>query len=544
MSKDTNPAASSAPLELDGNLRLHPQRLNIGQAELLTDALRLPFTDIEARLAQYVIGSSTQESAQLRKSIKHYLGRLNANPLIPLAFRMKVLNRFEHDLNLFDGEMTAAVLNAHKIAVEMVQKAAKNDSSYYPVLVDMVTSAIELALKLMLISLEKYHAPAVIATRQFFELAKLGLAVAAQLEHRQHVKVERLHTAICKFELLRLLDFYSKTTKQQQLTWKELQYHIGSLQAQLLRSGEIYEPLNDCRFMVSNLFRPNDAANVVAEPPDPLEYDCILIPVDMLFSRVSIAIERVLSILNSQELQKDLHTEEAILTTLVGGKAILKALSHSERRNNRTDDSQSRFVIEWNAVRAFNTLSGAGKVRTGALNSALEQKNSWQILDISTHGACIEQLHTQHLTDYVGKLIGLNLQQKQGKAYACVAWTEAVENRAFKLGFVRWARHSRGGELRLGIEFLRGRLQLVQGMILASSENMDLNRSWPIIITAAGSDSHTALFPDNRIYRNMTFALVKGERKAHYIVKQILHKGENYSLCEIRRAKVKGRSET
>ena len=36
--------------ELDSDLRLHPQRLELGKAELLTDALRLPFVDIERQL--------------------------------------------------------------------------------------------------------------------------------------------------------------------------------------------------------------------------------------------------------------------------------------------------------------------------------------------------------------------------------------------------------------------------------------------------------------------------------------------------------------
>jgi len=536
-----SPLTSSAPLELDDRLRLHPQQIHIGKAELLTDALTLPFNDIEGRLTRYISGSSPGESEQLRKSIKHYLGRLNANPLIPLSFRMKVLSRFEQDLNLFDGEMTAAVLNAHKIAVEMVQKAAQSNNAYYPMLVDMVSSAISLALKLLLISLEKYHAPAVIATRQFFELAKLGLSVAEVLDDQQ--KVERLHATICKFELLRLLDFYSKTVNEQHLIWKEVQYHIGSLQAHLCRQGQTQKPINAQRFLVTNLNRPNDAAKITDRLPDSLEYDCILIPVDTLFSRVSTAIEHIQTILSSQGQQHDLVTEEAMITTLVGGKAILKALHHSKRKDTRLACSQGQLCVEWNASRALNVFGAGIKENREAANSSLEQQQSWQILDISRNGVCIEKLQMQTPSDFVGKLIGLCFQD-QDDPHANITWSEKLGHRDFKLGFVRWSRIAKAGEQRLGIEFLQGRLQLLKGMILAGNENMDLNRSWPVLITAAGGDSHSAIFPDHRIYRNMIFALINNNRKVHYKVSRVIVKGPNYSLCEIKRAKVKGSAET
>ncbi|MDX8402707.1 MAG: hypothetical protein R8K47_08755, partial [Mariprofundaceae bacterium] len=139
--------------ELDTDLRLHPSRLELGKAELLTDALTLPFQDIEKRLAGYVAGTSTADTDLLRRSMKNYLARLNANPLIPLNFRLKVLNRFEQELELFDGEMTAAVLNAHKIGIELVQKEARSRPELLPVLADMVANAIELAVRLLRISL-------------------------------------------------------------------------------------------------------------------------------------------------------------------------------------------------------------------------------------------------------------------------------------------------------------------------------------------------------------------------------------------------------
>ena len=200
--EEENKLSDSVSLELDTDLRLHPQQLELGTAELLTDALLLPYGNIEKQLKQFAISASENEAEQLRKSMKNFLGRLNANPHIPLSFRMKVLNNFERELELFDGEMTTAVLNAHKIGVDLVQKAARDEPSYYKFLVDMISNAIELAVKLLLMSLEHYRAPAVITTRQLFELARLGLSVAGALDNKLQDKKHRLYKVICNYELL------------------------------------------------------------------------------------------------------------------------------------------------------------------------------------------------------------------------------------------------------------------------------------------------------------------------------------------------------
>ncbi|MDQ6978454.1 MAG: hypothetical protein Q9M75_10100, partial [Ghiorsea sp.] len=165
---------------LASDLRLHPQRLDLGQAEMLTDVLLNRFEDLEQRLNTYFSGSAA--GPELRKSMQAYLSRLNSNPLIPLHFRLKVLHRFEERLDLFDAEMTAAVLNAHKIGVDMVQKEALKDPEYYRILVDMVAHAINLAGSLMKDTLGSSHAPAVITVRQVFDLMRLGMVVMPELD--------------------------------------------------------------------------------------------------------------------------------------------------------------------------------------------------------------------------------------------------------------------------------------------------------------------------------------------------------------------------
>jgi len=359
-----SPATPSVSLELDTDLRLLPKQLNLGKAELLTDALTLPFTDIESRLGHYALSVSEEETQQLGRSIKKYLGRLNANPHIPLKFRLNVLNRFEQELDLFDAEMTAAVLNAHKIAVMLVQQEARHDSNYYPTLVDMIANAIELAVKLLLINLDQYRAPSVIVTRQFFDLARLGLDVSAMMgdpaqsktapSKTRPSKIARLHHALCKHEMIRKVDFFAHPRNRQEKILQELQCHIAVLTPHLCRSGDTPPDSKSLPFMLINLNRPNDPGRIITNMPKLFEYDCIIIPMDTLIARLDKAVRSVESVLQDQQMQKKtLHTEQALDNTLIGGKAILAALRSKQRCTNRIRYGEARIHINFDLPKAI-----------------------------------------------------------------------------------------------------------------------------------------------------------------------------------------------
>jgi hypothetical protein len=505
----------SVSLELDTDLRLHPQRLELGKAELLTDALILPYSNIEKQLAQFAISASQNEEEHLRKSMKNYLGRLNANPHIPLSFRMKVLNHFERELELFDGEMTTAVLNAHKIGVDLVQKAARDDPSYYKYLVDMVSNAIELAVKLLLISLEHYRAPAVITTRQFFELARLGLNVAGTLDRKLHAKQQRLYKAICDYELLRTLDFYDKTRIQQKKIWQELQSHISALQPKFYRDGERFSGMESQSFLVTNINRPNEPAEFLNSLPDPLNKTCIIIPMDAFMDRLYTALKRVESVLKNMDKQKiDLHTEEALQTTLIGGSAIISTLRREKQEDHSSSPSKAHIMLEWDADRAissaFSNVAGQSKTDT-------TDADAWSVISVSENGINMERMSSTPLPHYIGSLVGLK-------------WDPNTKQPA--LGFVCRFKEVKPGEQRIDIQFLRDKCQLTKAAIYSGSGELSAKRSWPILIKP-GTDSFTAIFPDPQISRKMVFSIFRDGKSAYFKVKKVISSGPNSSVCQM-----------
>lgn len=505
--------------ELDTDLRLHPQRLNLGKAELLTDAITLPFMDIEKRLAKYIMGVSPEEADILRRSMKDYLGRLNANPLIPLHFRLKVLGRFERELELFDAEMTAAVLNAHKIGVDMVQKAARSQPGYYRIVVDMAANAVELAAKLLRQGLEEYQAAAVIATRQVFDLSRLGLAVLPVLPEDAISERDRLERAVSSHELLRKLDFFGKSKTVQKVIWQELCNHIGILKPCFCHKGDASAELVGTSFLFTNFMRPHAAPEVTSKLPSQFTSDGIVIPMDEFIDRLVTAINRVETVLNNPDLQKqDLHTEEALHATITGGNAILESMHVKKRSHERQDYAGVRVIFEPKLNKAF-VESRTALVMNDYEYAPSERASvgAWSVIDISKGGACLERISFDPPEHGVGAIVGINWLPHKNEPM---------------LAFVRWFKEPKPGEQRIGLQFIREKYRLMKGAIIGGAEDDSIKgRAWPLLIKP-GRKELTIIFPDAHIMRGMAFIISDENKSAHFKVQSVVETGPNYTIAK------------
>ena len=513
----------SVSFELDTDLRLHPQRLELGKAELLTDAITLPFTNIEKRLARYIIGASPEETEILRRSMKDYLGRLNSNPLIPLHFRLKVLNRFERELELFDTEMTAAVLNAHKIGVEMVQKAARSQPDYYRIVVDMAANAVELAARLLRQGLEQYRVPAVIATRQVFVLSRLGLAVLPVLPENAASERDRLERAVASHELLRKLDFFGKPKAIQRIVWQELCNHIGVLKPGFCHKGDAPSGLTGTSFLFTSFMRPHAAPEVISALPSQFASDGIVIPIDEFIDRLVTAINRVETVLNNPDLQKhDLHTEEALHATITGGNAILQSMHARKRSHERQDYAGVRVIFESEPVKAF-VESHTALVMNEYEYAPSERANTtaWSVVDISRGGACLERVSFKPLENSVGSIVGTNWIPHKNEPM---------------LAFIRWFKEPKPGEQRIGLQFIREKYRLMKGVMVGaqmdqSEDDSITGRAWPILVKPRKKEL-TIIFPNPHIMRGMAFVISDESRNAHFKVRTVIETGPNYAIVK------------
>ncbi|MDX8411515.1 MAG: hypothetical protein R8K46_06585 [Mariprofundaceae bacterium] len=515
---DARKLLETVSFELDTNLRLHPQKLNLGKTELLTDAVTLPFVDIEKRLSSYVTSSSPQETEELRRGMKAYLARLNSNPLLPLHFRLKVLQRFQRELVLFDTELTAAILNAHKLAVEMVQKAAKTQTHLYRILVSMVADALEVAEQVLRQGLKNHRPQAVIAVRQVMDISRLGLAVVPLLPDNAMGERVRLYRCVSLYEMVRKLDFFSKSGSEQRMIMKELEHHIGALKPILWRKNDPAPQISDNSLLLTFMARPHDAPIVASSLPTESPSDLIIIPLDKFLDRLVTAVNRMETVLNNSEMQKhDLHTEEELQATIRGGSAILDALHHRKRATSRKELPGAKAAIEWRADKAIldaYSILNFSDYEYAPHESLLAE--AWSLVDISDSGVQLERVSFQMPTmEIVDRIIGLY-------------WMPMMD--AKRLGYVRWVKEIKPGEHRMGVEFFRPHVHLGKGALLGYADPREA-RHWPLLLERR-KDGLNIWFPDLRIMKGSTFSLtLKDGDPIHLKVSEVLHTGANYIQC-------------
>ena len=508
---------------LASDLRLHPQRLELGQAEMLTDVLLNRFEDLEQRLNTYFSGSAA--GPELRKSMQAYLSRLNSNPLIPLHFRLKVLHRFEERLDLFDAEMTAAVLNAHKIGVDMVQKEALQDPEYYRILVDMVAHAINLAGSLMKDTLGSYHAPAVITVRQVFGLMRLGMVVVPELGERTEEETKRLYLSIVRYELLRGLDFFSKTVEEQSMMMDELQHHVNQLTPHYLPKGGLKSSeMKGYSLLVTNMSRPNDTAQVVTFAPQPTTSDYIIIPMDDFIDKLVMAIDRAEKVINNPVLQSnDLQIEASLQTTVLGGNAILDALRTKSRDSERQEYGNAKLVVDWSLQHSISVLQNTLAPKENILSkpTEIEDENdvapahAWTVINISRQGMAIERLSAVPPEREVNALVGLHWKPHRGEP--CFA-------------FIRWIRYPKEGEQQMGLQFYLRDFVPVNATMLSIGDTKE-HRKWSLLASFEADGEHVIVFPDPTVFKGMVFSVEEASHGGYYKVIQVQEVGSNYAIC-------------
>ncbi len=506
----------SIPFELETDLRLRTQRLELGKTELLTDAITLPFVDLEKQLNKHRTNRPSEAMRELRYSVKTYLSRLNANPLLPLQFRLKVLSRFEHELDLFDAQTTAAILNSYKIAVEMLQEAARTKPEYYQELMDVVATALELAVQLLRHDLEAYQSPAIITIRQVFSLSRLGLGVMPALPVSSEDVCFRLQKAVSVYELSRALNFFQKSVSEQKIISSLLEDHAKDLHPYLCLHHSHPPSMPGKVFLVSKLSRPDEKPRMSSTLPETFSTDAIVIPMDAFLASLFKNVKKAKQLLDNSNMQKeDMHTEDALRITMTGSCSILDALS-IKKRASRYEYRKTRAYLEWDLERIFVESERALSM-DGYEFAPFEwsSQDAWWVTDISKTGVGLGRTSSQQLSDCVGSMVGLKWPKHKGEP---------------ELGFIRWFREPKTGEQLLGIEFLQGKQQLMKASLTGGTiESMHDLTPWHVMVEQA-MHSLRILSPEKDVFEGIVLNISTADQDNQYKVSHIIQTGPNYTL--------------
>ncbi|MDX8411788.1 MAG: hypothetical protein R8K46_07975, partial [Mariprofundaceae bacterium] len=203
----------------------------IGQFSALTDAILLLFQDIDTRLTKYLTSFDEAEKEELHRDMKRFLGRLNANHLLPLKFRLRVLQSFGREAEFLDADLTYAILNAYKVAILLILDEAHEKPAYHLPLAKLCGDAITLAVRVTRLQLRLYREPSVQVTRHVHELTRLGLGALGKLEDGPMASKFRdnINHNLVWYELLSMANFFALTLEGQDIVYDSLEPYISKV---------------------------------------------------------------------------------------------------------------------------------------------------------------------------------------------------------------------------------------------------------------------------------------------------------------------------
>jgi len=378
--------------------------------------------------------------------------------------------------------------------------------------------------------LGQYQAPAIITVRQVFDLMRLGMIVVPEMGEGCEAETKRLHLSIVRYELLRNLDFFSKTEKQQAMMMEELKNHIDILTPHYFPKGTIKSAaVKGYSLLVTNMSRPNDVAQMIPFPQQVVA-DHLIVPMDDFIDRLVMSIDKAEKVLKNPVLQSnDMQIEESLNTTVLGGNAILDALRTKSRDSERQEYGNAKLVVGWSIGESIYSLEKDMSSDDSLLKQVKVDHEStagaWTVMNISRQGAALERLEGEALPLGVGAMLGLHWQPHRGEP---------------RFAFIRWIRYPKPGEQQIGIEFYLRDYVAVTAVMLSIGDSEEKKR-WSILATFEDDGEHIIVFPDTDVFKGMVFSVADDDRGGYFKVSSIIEVGPNYSICH---AKIASELET
>jgi len=192
-----------------------------------------------------------------------------------------------------------------------------------------------------------------------------------------------------------------------------------------------------------------------------------------------------------------------------------------DRHTIRQDKQSTRVILEWNLAKSFVEAKSALVMSEYEYAPSSDSEGAWTVHNLSNSGAGLERLSYSSLDLGVGAMIGLSWIPHHGEPM---------------LGFIRWIKEPKPGEQRMGIQFFSEKFQLVKAGVMGGGDELTEKRTWPVLIKPTPK-ANIAIFPDARIYKNMTFAVGYEGKTIHMKVEKIVQSGNNFTICHVLKPK-------
>lgn len=424
----------AAAFELDQKLHLTIAVVSEEKANALIDLLRVQFVDISHELDKLRMCHDETEASFQSERIRQWLSSLNRSSFVPLTFRIKYLSKIEAYLDLIAQDMGGHIMRAYKTGLLHIKDKAKEDASFYQDMVHVAGVAVELAVRNMLRGYSLHMMPSVLDVRQTFDIAKLGLVIARTLDQELAKKdVSRLKQGMIKHELLRRVDMFGLSDREQTTLSTRLQDFVKRADVEYLRPGEAPNSAKGGPYLVSKIDFPHLKPRRSGHLSDILQEHAFLIHASEMFSMAAEALEHSRDTIQFVLDVPSLNLEEEVSSFALCGSLLLGTFKSKERFNRKTLD-EVNIVVPVRLALLRNDVELTAD-SPGALHD-------WTVANLSRTGVMLEGRNPPFT---VGSLIEISLGSSP------------------RYGLVRWFRSSLQGDIHCGIEFVS--VDLVQAKV-------------------------------------------------------------------------------
>lgn len=492
----------------------------IGKLEALTDVIKMMFQDIESRIEKYLVSMDEAEKDQLHKEMKRFLSRINANNMIPLQFRLKVLHSFGKEASFLDGSLTSSILDSYKVAILLLLEAAEDKQNYLLALSKMCGQAIQLAMRVSRLQLAEYHEPRVQVTKQVHAFARIGLGALDKVDRgpKRSMNEESIRYGLIWYELMRASDFFRLGKGGQELVYDSIEPYISQVSVEYCPKNQSAMMPSDHIFLVSYVDekpkKPEWTDHLrVLHPSDRVILDITeLLP--MLKKQLSDVVEHMKNI---EKQKSQLRTEIEIHNTHKVTMHLLSCMHVLPRKNNRHERAEALTLLSnfKMALKKPNKPSFRVLPMMGDSDEDDDLASQWTSTDVSKDGVGIETDEMIHMPE-VSSLVR-------------IVWN----NNAIKWpfwGILIWRRHSatRVGHTNAGIQFLHGVPNI------GAMQSAGKGAKWQVLYSKLHKAGQLMVWsPETNITQGMGVLMEINEQMFECKIVKILQRGSNYVSCHV-----------
>jgi len=400
-------ALDAVYLELDLELHMSVMVNEADHKTTVNDLIKLQFGDILQDFKHLHVKDQQQADIDVKLDrVKDWLHTLNRNTVITVGRRVKYLQQIEPYMGGLGDDLNTLILHTYKIAILKLKEHVKNKPALLHDLIHLITIAIEFSALKLKHHLIQHTPPDADEVGETLALARLGLLIAVALDAKDaHKETLRLKHAIIRHELIRRMDMYALSIREQEVVYRRLHDFARRGDVEYLAPGKSTKTKSPPPYLITRIDTPGKKPRRSERLSHVDDHHVLLIHAAGIVQRANDVVDNTMEFFHIALNSPNLKPEDDVRSFNVCGALILRTFNTTKRPIRKSMDG--------------TTIS----VPIRLLDKSVERQRSqqgfkkWDLCDISKTGIMLESEHNPYP---VGSLVEIKLSAESW--YGLIRW--------------------------------------------------------------------------------------------------------------------------